>query len=70
MVSDYLLDSGTNVEPHVLVKKGLDLYNQNIRDLSCMKVLLRAMAVSGYKEEKLAKYRNEFAEIWPEIAVA
>jgi CheY-like chemotaxis protein len=70
LVSDYLLDSGTNVESHVLVKKGLDLYNQNIRDLQCMKVLLHAMAVSGYKEEKLAKYRNEFAEIWPEIAAA
>lgn len=70
LVSDYMLDSGSNVEPQVLVKKGLDLYNQKIRDIHCMKVLLRAMEVSGYKEEKLAKYRNEFADLWPEINAA
>lgn len=68
LVSDYLLDSGSKAEAHVLVKKGLDLYNQNIRDLSCMKVLLKAMEQSGYKEEKLAKYRNEFITLWPQLA--
>ncbi|MBA2403404.1 MAG: response regulator [Bdellovibrionales bacterium] len=66
IVSDYLLGSHSNVEPHVLVKKGLDLYNQKIRDVHCMKILLKAMEQSGYKEEKLAKYREEFAELWPQ----
>jgi CheY-like chemotaxis protein len=70
LVSDYLLDSGNNAEPHVLVKKGLDLYNQNIRDYHCMKILLHAMELSEYKEDKISKYRAEFNILWPKPIAA
>ena len=70
LVSDFLLDSGSNVESHILVKKGLDLYNQKIRDFQCMQILLQAMVTSGYKEDKIAKYREEFVTLWPEKAAS
>lgn len=70
IVSDYLLDSESGIESSALVKKGMDLYNKNIRDFHCMKILLSAMAASDHKPERIAKLRAEFVEIWPEISAA
>ena len=69
-VSEFLLDSGLGAEAHALVKKGMDLYNKNIRDFHCMKILLAAMAATEQKPERIAEFRAEFAEIWPEIIAA
>lgn len=70
LVSDFLLDSGTGVDPNVLVKKGMLLYNKKIRDLNCMKALLAAMAATGTKPERISQLRAEFIEIWPELSAA
>lgn len=70
LVSDYLVNSGKGYEASALVKQGLALYNQKIRDLSAMKVLIKSMEQSGYKEDKLSKYRQEMAVLWPEALAA
>jgi tetratricopeptide (TPR) repeat protein len=69
-VSDFLLDSCLGAEANTLVKKGMDLYNKNIRDFHCMKILLAAMGATNQKPERIARLRAEFAEIWPEINAA
>ena len=70
MVSDYLINAGKGYEANSLVKQGLALYNQKVRDLSAMKILVKAMEKSGYKEDKLAKYRQEIAVLWPDAEAA
>jgi hypothetical protein len=35
-----------------------------------MKILLRAMELSGYKEDKISKYRAEFNQLWPKSVAA
>ena len=70
LVCDLLVDAGINVESHIIVKKGLELYNKKVRDIHCMKVLLSAMEVSGFKAEKIQEMREELSLIWPEIEAA
>ena len=52
-----------NLDPHTLVKKGMELYNLKIREALCMNVLIHAMERSGLSEEKITKYRAEFANL-------
>lgn len=66
LVSDYLVNASKGYEAARLVKQGLDLYNQKIRDIHSMKILIKSMEQSGYKEDKLSKYRKEFSDLWPE----
>lgn len=68
LVADFLVTSKKVQEYHAVVKKGLDLYNQKIRDRDCMETLIYAMEKSGYKEEKLADFRHELSTLWPEKA--
>jgi CheY-like chemotaxis protein len=70
LVSDYLIDSKMNLDPHTLVKKGMELYNLKIREAVCMNVLLHAMERSGLSEEKITKYRAEFATLSNEKSAA
>ncbi len=69
-VSDFLVTAKVIPDKSHVVKKGLDLYNQKIRDLECMKALINAMVAAGYKEEKVSKYRNELTTLWPEEMTA
>ena len=69
-VADFLVTAKVIPDKSHVVKKGLDLYNQKIRDRECMKALISAMEAAGYKEEKLSKYRNEIATLWPEEMTA
>lgn len=66
LVSDYLVNSKKTVNPNFLVKKGLDLYNRQIRDYNCMKVMLMAMKNSGYKDEKIGPFQQEMLSLWPD----
>lgn len=59
LISDFLLSAKMGYEPSLLVKRGLDVYNRKIRDVECMKALIKAMEMSGYKADKLAKYKTE-----------
>ena len=59
LVSDFLLSAKMGYDSNKVVKLGLDVYNRKIRDIDVMKALIKAMEVSGYKTEKLAKYRAE-----------
>ena len=70
LVSDYLIASGDNSEPGTLLKKGLEIFNNNIRDINCMKILIRAMVESGLKEDRIQEYRNVFSELWPQAEAA
>jgi CheY-like chemotaxis protein len=70
LVSDYIIASGENTETSTLLKKGFEIFNQNIRDISCMKILIRAMEQSGLKEERIQEYRTVFTELWPEAEAA
>jgi hypothetical protein len=63
LVSDYMIDSKMNLDAHTLVKKGMELYNLKIREVECMNVLLHAMERSGLSEDKITKYRAEFANL-------
>lgn len=60
LVSDYILTAKMGFDSHQLVKQGLELYNQKIRDLDCLRILIQAMEKSGFKEEKILKYRAEY----------
>jgi hypothetical protein len=52
------------------VKKGMELYNLKIREALCMNVLIHAMERSGLSEEKITKYRAEFANLSNEKSAA
>lgn len=66
LVGQYLVESQTSLDSGLIIKVGLDLYNKKIRDYSCMKTLIEAMARSGYGEEKLAPYKAELMILFPE----
>lgn len=68
LVSEYLVNSKRAVNPNFLVKKGLDLYNRQIRDYNCMRVMLSAMKSSGYKEDKINTFQIEMISLWPDKA--
>jgi CheY-like chemotaxis protein len=69
VISDFLLSAKMGYEPSFVVKRGLDVYNRKIRDVDCMRALISAMEMSGYKPDKLAKYKAELEGLKPEIQV-
>lgn len=66
MVSDYLITSKTINDMNLLIRSGLDLYNNNVRDFYCMKFLVEAMKKSGQKEEKITPFVEEMNKRWPD----
>lgn len=66
LVSSYLIESRKSDDIGVIIKNGLALYNKKIRDFSCMKTLLEAMSKGGYNEDKLAPFRAEMKQLFPE----
>ena len=70
LVSNYLIASGEDTDPNNLVKKGLDIYNNNIRDINCMKILIRSMEQTGMKEELIKEYRTVLTQLWPDEEAA
>lgn len=59
LVSDFIITSRMGFEPNLVVKNGLELYNKKIRNVECLSAMIKAMELSGFKEEKLSKYRDE-----------
>lgn len=62
-ISEYLVYSLTIKDPKFLVKMGLDLFNDGIRDDQCLQVLIQAMKNSGYQEDKILPFREEIAHL-------
>ncbi len=59
LISEYIVANANGIDKNVLVKDGLALYNQKIRDPRCMSIMVDAMAKLGYKEERIAPFRLE-----------
>jgi CheY-like chemotaxis protein len=70
MISDFIISAKMIDNPGALVKTGLDLYNQNIRDYQVMVALIEAMEKSGHKQDKLQEFKDEVKKLWPEKAAA
>ncbi len=66
LVSEFLLASKNSEDNGLVIKMGLDLYNRKIRDYFCMQAMLTAMNKGGYKEEKIAPFRLEMDELFPD----
>jgi len=66
MVSDYLVTSKTINDMNLLIRSGLDLYNNNVRDYFCMKFLVEAMKKSGQNQEKIKPFIEEINKRWPD----
>ncbi len=66
LVSGFLINSKKAKDPNHIVKEGMELYNRNIRDYDCMKLLIKAFEQTGYKEERIAPYRQEMQSLWPD----
>jgi len=61
MVSEYLILAKKLKNPSSLVKRGLDIYNKNVRNPAFLKAMIEAMVKSGYSEEKLVDFRKDLA---------
>lgn len=71
LVSDFLVDSSLlKDKPSMIVKKGLELYNKNVRDFYCMQALIHAMEASGLKQDKITEFKSEVSKLWPDKAAA
>ena len=68
LISDYLIDAVKFKDPNRTVKSGLDLYNKNIKDFRCMKIMVNSMKECGYKQEKIDDFLQEMNKLWPEKA--
>lgn len=69
-IADFLVSSVVLNDHSTTIKRGLELYNSNIKDIDCLKALINAMEKSGFKEEKVAKFRQELATLAPDELVA
>ena len=66
LISDYLIDCVKFKDPNRIVKSGLDLYNKNIKDFRCMKIMINSMKECGYKQDKIDDFLAEMNKLWPE----
>lgn len=66
LVSGFLINAKKTMDPNQIVKEGMDIYNRNIRDYDCMSLLIKAFESTGYKEERIAPYRQEMMTLWPD----
>ena len=63
LVSDYLVKAAApGAESSLVIQKGLDLYNKNIKDYNCLKLLVGAMESQGLAD-KAAQYTQELESL-------
>ncbi len=66
IVSDFLVrSSAPNAEPSIVIKKGMDIYNKNIRDYLFLKLLVEAMQKQGL-EDKTPPIVAEIEKLYPD----
>lgn len=68
LVSNFLVKSKKFTDHGSIIKVGLELWNRKIRDLSFLETLISAMKDGGYKDDKIAPYRDELMALYPEKA--
>jgi hypothetical protein len=66
LVCNFLIDALKFKDHNRIVKNGLDLYNRNIKDFRCMKIMVQAMKDSGYKQDRIEDFMIEISKLWPE----
>ncbi len=66
LVSEYIIMSRKGEQQSHLAKFGLDLYNKNIRDPECMKLMIKAMEACQYKKETIQNFKSESLKLWPQ----
>lgn len=67
LVSDFLINA-KNPDNGFVIKMGLELYNRKIRDYKCMYALIEAMVKGGYKNDRIAPYKEEMEALFPDKA--
>lgn len=68
LISEFLVSSKQSKDNGLVIKMGLEVYNKNIRDLKVLQALISAMEKGGFKEDKIAPYREEMHSRYPEQA--
>lgn len=58
LVSEYLVLSATSEDTGLIIKNGVNLYNQKIRDNGCLHALILAMTKAGHSEDKLTEFKT------------
>jgi tetratricopeptide (TPR) repeat protein len=68
VVSEYLIKFySSQADTGGAIKHGIELYNRNIRDYNCLKVMVEAMVKEGLKD-KAEVYINELHRLYPNRA--
>ena len=66
IVSDFIVNyARKDADQAQVVVKGLELYNKNIRDFQCLKLLVDALLIQGHKE-KHEQYKQELTRLFPD----
>jgi tetratricopeptide (TPR) repeat protein len=66
LVSDFLLKfASPGVEAGIIIQRGIEIYNRNIRDYQLLSLIVDAMDRSGLSE-KAAPYRAELQRLYPD----
>jgi tetratricopeptide (TPR) repeat protein len=69
LVSDFLISSKKFNDNSLTIKIGLQLWNKKIRDYSYIEILIEAMEKDGYNKEKIAPYREELMNLYPQKVI-
>lgn len=70
LIVDYLVSAKKITNHEFIIKCGLELFNKKIKEVNCLEVMLEAMVKAGYKEEKIADYREELNLLSKEMKAA
>jgi CheY-like chemotaxis protein len=65
IVSNYLVTYALRKDNNHLIRNGLDMYNKKIMDPQCLSIMIRAMRESGYKEDKIRPFEEDFQRLSP-----
>lgn len=68
LISDFLISSKKFQDHSLTIKMGINIYNRKIRDFKVLHTLIQAMEKGGYREERIAPYRDEMRSLYPDRA--
>lgn len=66
LVCDYLVSAKSINDGNRIVRDGMALYNRNIRDYDCMRILIENMRKTGVSQKKIEPIEKEISKLWPE----
>ena len=65
LISDFLISSKKSTDTGLIIKKGMDIYNKKIRDFKVLHTLVSAMEKGGFREDRIAPYKEELKSLYP-----